>query len=56
FFEGSVIPVEKVIALSKLPSKETLIAQLMSVLNGSMQSLACVLQAVVDKAAEAPAE
>lgn len=52
FFDGKVIPVEQVIALSKLPSKETLIAQLMSVLNGSVQSLACVLKAVVDKAEE----
>ena len=53
FFDGEVISTDKVVALSKLPSKETLIAQLMSVLNGSVQSLACVLQAVVDKAEEA---
>ncbi len=40
-------------ALSKIPSRETLLAQLVGSLQGPMQKLAATLQAVVDKDNEA---
>ena len=40
------------IALSKIPSKDTLLAQLVGSLQGSMQKLAATLQAVADKKSE----
>ena len=36
-------------ALSKIPSKETLLAQLVGSLQGPMQKLAATVQAVADK-------
>jgi large subunit ribosomal protein L10 len=63
FVEGKVVSVAEIEALSKLPAKEVLIAQmlgglnapisgLVNVLNGNISGLARVLQAVVDKKSE----
>lgn len=60
FMDGEVIGVDKVVELSKLPSKEGLLSMLLSVLNGPIRGLAVALNAVAEKepAAEeaAPAE
>ena len=42
-----------VVALSKIPSKETLLAQLVGSLQGPIQKLAATLQAVADKDSDA---
>ena len=42
-----------VMALSKIPSREVLLAQLVGSLQGPMQKLAAVLKAVADKNEEA---
>ena len=44
--EGKVVPVEELIALAKLPSRETLIAQLAGALLGNISKLAVALNAV----------
>ena len=49
FVEGEVYDQAGVIALSKIPSKETLLAQLVGSLQGPIQKLAAVLKAVADK-------
>lgn len=49
FVEGEVYDAEKIMALSKIPSKEVLLAQLVGSLQGPMQKLAATLQALVDK-------
>ena len=60
FVDGKVIGVSDVVALSKLPSRDTLVAQvvgtlaapisgLVNVLNANISGLARVLQAVADK-------
>lgn len=62
FVEGKVIDDKGVDQLAKLPSKEVLIAKmlgsmnapitgLVTVLNGNIRGLACVLQAIADKKA-----
>ncbi len=61
FMDGQVIDADKVVELSKLPSKEGLLSMLLSVLNGPIRGLAVALNAVAEKepAAEeaaAPAE
>ena len=61
FMDGEVIGADKVIELSKLPSKEGLLSMLLSVLNGPIRGLAVALNAIAEKepAAEdaaAPAE
>jgi len=64
FLDGKPITDDKVVALAKLPSKEVLVATLLgalnspitglvNVLNGNIRGLACVLQAIADKKAEA---
>lgn len=49
FVEGVVYDETGVQALSKIPSKEVLLAQLVGSLQGPIQKLAATLQAVVDK-------
>ena len=44
--EGKVVPVEELITLAKLPSRETLIAQLAGALLGNITKLAVVLDQV----------
>lgn len=64
FVDGEIIDVAGVEQLATLPSKEVLIAKVMgslnspiyglvNVLNGNLRGLACVLQAIHDKKAEA---
>ena len=49
FVDGEVYDAAGVKALSKIPSKEILLAQLVGSLQGPMQKLAATLQALVDK-------
>ncbi len=51
--EGEYFDAEKVVALSKIPSKDILLAQLVGSLQGPIQKLAALLQAIVDKDGEA---
>jgi len=52
FVEGVVYDAKGVEALSKIPSKEVLLAQLVGSLQGPMQKLAATLKALADKKAE----
>lgn len=49
--EGKVVTKEEIEYLSKLPSKDILIAQLLSVLNGPVSALVRVLNATTEKQA-----
>lgn len=49
---GRVVDKEEVIKISQLPSKEVLIAQLLSVLNGPATGLAIALKAISEKGNE----
>ncbi len=49
FVEGEVYDAAGVTALSKVPSKDVLLAQLVGALQGPYQKLAATLQALVDK-------
>lgn len=51
--DGEYFDEAKVLALSKIPSKEILLAQLVGSLQGPIQKLAALLQAIVDKDSEA---
>lgn len=51
--EGEFYDEAKIMALSKIPSKDVLLAQLVGSLQGPIQKLAALLQAVVDKNGEA---
>ena len=52
YVEGVAYDAAGVEKLSKIPSKETLLAQLVGSLQGSIQKLAATLQAVVDSKSE----
>ena len=52
YVEGEVYDQAGVIALSKIPSKDVLLAQLVGSLQGPMQKLAATLKAVADKKSE----
>lgn len=56
FIEGKVVPVEEIIALSKVPSKEDLISKTLYCLMSPLQGLAIALQAIADKQGEGTAE
>jgi large subunit ribosomal protein L10 len=47
--EGEYFDEKKILALSKIPSKDVLLAQLVGSLQGPIQKLAAILQAVVDQ-------
>lgn len=49
YVEGEIYDQAGVIALSKIPSKDVLLAQLVGSLQGPMQKLAATIQAVADK-------
>lgn len=51
--EGEYFDEAKILALSKIPGKDVLLAQLVGSLQGPIQKLAALLQAVVDKNGEA---
>lgn len=50
--EGEYFDQNKIMALSKIPSKDVLLAQLVGSLQGPIQKLAALLQAVVDSKSE----
>ena len=52
FMDGKVMDVNEVNALGKLPSKEQLIGQLLSVLTGNVRGLAVALNAIAEKNGE----
>jgi len=56
FLDGELITMEKLDALAKLPSKEQLLATVCMAFQAPMASFARVIQAIVDKSGEAPAE
>ena len=49
YLDGEVISLEKLVALSKLPSREVLLATVCSVFNAPIAAFARAVQAVVDK-------
>ena len=49
YLDGEVIPMEKLIALAKLPSREVLLATVCSVFNAPIAAFARGVQAIVDK-------
>lgn len=55
FMDGKVLSVEEVDAIATLPSREQLLGQLLSVLNGNLSGLARALNAIAEKNG-APAE
>ena len=52
YVEGEIYDQAGVVALSKIPSKDTLLAQLVGSLQGPLQKLAATLNAVADKKKE----
>ena len=52
FLDNDVIDLEKLISLSKLPSREILLATVLSAFNAPMAAFARAIQAVVDKSGE----
>lgn len=52
YVDGEIYDEKGVVALSKIPSKDVLLAQLVGSLQGPMQKLAATLKAVADKKAE----
>ena len=55
FMDGKVLPLEDVLALSELPSKDALLAQVLGMLLMPLTQLAAVTQAIAEKQG-APAE
>ncbi len=52
FIDKEIYDEKGVVALSKIPSKEVLLAQLVGSLQGPMQKLAAIVKAVADKKSE----
>ena len=56
FMDGKVLPLDDVIAMAELPSKEVLLGQLLGMMLSPITSLAIVIKAIAEKAEEtAPA-
>lgn len=55
FMDGKVLPLEDVMALAELPSKDVLLAQLLGMMLSPLTSLAVVTKAIAEKGG-APAE
>lgn len=56
YVDGTVLDAKKTMELGKLPSKEQLLCQLLSVLNGNIRGLAVALNAIAEQKGEgAPA-
>ena len=53
YLDGEVISLEKLEALAKLPSREVLLATVLSAFNAPIASFARAVQAIVDKVGEA---
>lgn len=49
FMDGEILDADKVVALGKLPSKEQLIGQLLSVLTGNLRGMACALSKIAEQ-------
>lgn len=49
FMDGEILDVDKVVAVGKLPSKEQLIGQLLSVLTGNLRGMAVALNAIAEQ-------
>ena len=60
FMDGKVLPLDDVIAMAELPSKDALLGQVLGMMLAPITSLAIVIKAIAEKngepAAEAPAE
>ena len=60
FMDGKVLPLNDVVALAELPSKDALLGQVLGMMLAPITSLAIVIKAIAEKdgqpAAEAPAE
>jgi len=57
FLDGSVIDTDKITSLSKLPSRDVLLSQVLGAFQAPISAFARTVQAIVDKAsAPAPAE
>lgn len=60
FMDGKVLPLNDVLALAELPSKDALLGQVLGMMLAPITSLAIVIKAIAEKdgqpAAEAPAE
>lgn len=52
FMDGGVLPVEKVVELGNLPSREQLLAMLCSALSGNIRGLAVALSKIAEKQEE----
>ena len=55
YLDGEVIDIDKIVGLSKLPSREVLLANVLGAFQAPIASFARAVQAIVDKQ-EAPAE
>lgn len=55
FLDGKVVEVETISALAKLPTKEVLLATVLSAFQAPIAAFARAVQAIVDKNGEAPA-
>ncbi len=53
FMDGKVLPLDDVIAMAELPSKDALMAQLLGMMLAPLTSLAVVLKAIAEKDGEA---
>ena len=51
FMDGAAIDVDTVKAIAKIPSRETLVAQMLSSLNAPIANLAVVLDQIAQKSA-----
>lgn len=49
FMDGEILDADKVVAVGKLPSKEQLIGQLLSVLTGNLRGMAVALNAIAEQ-------
>ena len=56
YIDNEVITTEKIKSLSKLPSREVLLANVLGAFQAPIASFARAVQAIVDKSGEAPAE
>lgn len=59
FLDGEIIDMDKIVSLSKLPTREVLLSNVLGAFQAPIASYARVLQAIVDKSGEeteAPAE
>lgn len=52
FIEGEILDAQKVSTIGKLPSKEQLVAQLLSVMTGNIRGLAVALNAISEQKSE----